>query len=128
MNCFNSKHECASKKVKYSTSKKTVEDIRDKFKQKPKSTFTPNEGREASLDLYIELVKNDIVTNLKKCGMLNLSKDENDAFYQLLYSDSIFIRPADKGSGIVVMGKDNYMQSLQQEMEKNNSYERQNLI
>ena len=63
------------------TSKKPIEDIMDKFKQKQKSTFTPNEGRAASLDLYNELVKNDIVTDLKKCGKLNLSKDENDAFY-----------------------------------------------
>ena len=66
------------------TSKKAVEDIRDKFKQKPKSTLTPNEGRDASLELYIKLVKNGIVTNLKKCGKLNLSKDKNDTFYQLL--------------------------------------------
>ena len=40
----------------------------------------------------------------------------------MLYNDCIVIRPANKGSGIVVMNQDNYMQSLQQEMEQSNSY------
>ncbi|MCG7879960.1 MAG: hypothetical protein N0C90_27085, partial [Candidatus Thiodiazotropha endolucinida] len=98
------------------------DDILNKFIKKPKSTFTPSEGRDESLDLYIELVKNDVVSNLKRRGQLNLSKVENDAFYELLHNDDIIIRPADKGSGIVVMDSGMYMQSLQDEVEKNNSY------
>ena len=65
------------------------------------------------------LVKNDIVTNLKKCGKLNLSKD---TFYQLLYNDGIAFRPADKGLSIVVIEKENFIQSLQQEIEQCNLY------
>ena len=40
----------------------------------------------------------------------------------MLYKDSIVIRSADKGSGIVVIYKDIYTQSLQQEIEQSNSY------
>ena len=43
-------------------------DVRDKFKVKQKSFFTPSRGRDQWLDTYIELVKNDVANNLKKCG------------------------------------------------------------
>ena len=107
-----------------STGKKLEEIIRDEFKQTPKSTaFTPDGGRDASLDLYIELLKNDVEANLKKCGKLNLTIEEHEAFCHLLNNNSIVIRPADKESGIIIMDKDAFIQSLQQEMEQSSSYE-----
>ena len=95
----------------------------DKFRVKKKSIFTPPSGRDKSLDLYIELVKEDVIVNLKKSSKLNLTRDENSAFYELLHNKDIVIRPADKGSGIVVVDKDSYIQSLQKEMEDSISYE-----
>ena len=38
----------------------------DKFRVKKKSTFTPNSGRDKCLDLYIDLVKDDVLVSLKK--------------------------------------------------------------
>ena len=37
----------------------------DKFKVKKKSTFTPNPSRDKCLDLYIDLVKDDVLGSLK---------------------------------------------------------------
>ena len=97
---------------------------RDKFKLKKKSTFTPESGRDKSLDLYIELVKEDVVANMKRSSKLNISEEENAAFYELLHNKDIVIRPADKGSGIVVVDKIDYITQLQKEIEGSKSYEK----
>ena len=60
-------------------------------------------GREPWLDLYIQTVKEDIVKNIKTQYKKNLSKREEAAVKDLLLDDSIVIRPADKGSGVVVL-------------------------
>ena len=95
----------------------------DKFRVKKKSTFTPPSGRDKSLDLYIELVKGDVIASLKRSTKLNLTRDENSAFYELQHNKDIVIRPADKGSGIVVVDRDSYVKSLQKEMDESISYE-----
>ena len=94
----------------------------EKFTVKKKSFFTPNKGRDAWLDLYIELVKNDVVNNLRKAKKLNISKEEEAAFYSLLHNEDIIIRPADKGSGIVVINKTDYIRKLETEMNESDSY------
>ena len=99
-----------------------VEDGKNKFILKQKSFWTPRHGRDQWMDTYIELVKNDIVNNLKKGGKLNLNPDEKNAFYSLLHNENIVIRPADKGSGIVVVDKTEYIHRLHNEMTDNESY------
>jgi hypothetical protein len=47
-----------------------------KCEKKKMSAFTPNQGRDVWLDAYVEVVKNDIVMNLKKTGQANLTKQE----------------------------------------------------
>ena len=59
--------------------------------------------------MYIELAKTDIVNNLKKAKKLHLTAEGHDAFLSLVHNDNIIIRPADKGSGIAVMHKSEYM-------------------
>lgn len=43
------------------------------------------------MDLYIELVQNDVVNNLRKSGKLSVSKDEHEAFCSLLQNDEIIV-------------------------------------
>ena len=102
--------------------KQDEKDPLEKFKVPKKSSFTPNKGCDMWLDMYIEMDKTDIINSLKKLGKLNISPGENDAFLSLLHNDDIVIRPADKGSGIVVLDKTKYVESLQAEMEESNSY------
>ena len=42
--------------------------------------------------MYIELVKTDIVNNLKEAKSLNLTTEEHDAFLSLVHNDNIIIR------------------------------------
>ena len=69
-------------------------------------------------------MKNDIVNNLKKAGKLNITREEKDAFYSLLNNADIVIRPADKGSGIVILDKDDYVNKLQKEMDDCDAYKK----
>lgn len=75
-----------------------------------------------NLDMYIELVKNDIISSLKKTGKLNLTKEESIAFHELLHDGNVVIRPADKGPGIVVLDRDKYITSLEDEMKHGQAY------
>ena len=43
-----------------------IKDAADKFMVKKKSNFTPNAGRDKCLELYIDLVKDDVMGSLKK--------------------------------------------------------------
>ena len=81
----------------------------------------PGGGREPWLDLYIQTVKEDIVKNIKTQYKKNLSKREEAAVKELFLDDSIVIRPADKGSGVVVDAKD-YEESLKKELEDSSTY------
>ena len=42
---------------------------------------------------------------------------------ELLNDDDIMIRPADKGSGIVIMNTDDYMKSVECELNNTDTYE-----
>jgi len=105
------------------TTELATESLLYKFKENKKSNFTPGKGRDTWLDLYIEMVKNDIVNSLKKVGKMNVTVEEQKAFQSLLHNKDIVIRPADKGSGIVVLDKTDYISSLQNEMTESDSYE-----
>lgn len=90
---------------------------------KKSSTWTPNSGRDKWLDYYIENVKNDIVKGLTRNFKMNIAKGEEKALRDLMNDSSIVIRPADKGSGIVVMDTVDYKSQLEKELEDNNTYE-----
>ena len=101
------------------------EDPTERFKVRKTSNFPPGKGRNDHLDLYIELVKSDI-ENLKSNGTLSITKAENDAFYELLHRPDIVIRNADKGSGIVVIDRERYLNELREEIEQSPSYNKMN--
>jgi len=80
----------------------------DDMMYKKESSWTPGAGRDKWLDAYITAVKDDVISGLRKKIKLNMSCDKEQAMQQLLNADDIVIRPADKGSGIVVMDKKTY--------------------
>ncbi|MES9884726.1 MAG: GIY-YIG nuclease family protein [Sedimenticola sp.] len=93
---------------------------------KKKSNFTPAAGRDRWLDTYLEVVKEDIIRGLKTTTKNNLTKDEENAMRELLMDDSIVIRPADKGSGVVVIDTVDYTKQLIHEVQDSDTYTRVN--
>jgi hypothetical protein len=68
-----------------------------------KSDWVPPQGRDKWLDMYIDLVRDDIIKGLKKDVQNNITVAEETAIKALLTDNSIVIRPVDKGSGVVIM-------------------------
>ena len=63
--------------------------------------------------MYIDCVRDHIRQGRKKNHVMNISKEEERAFRDLLKDDSIIIRPADKGSGITVLNRKDYINELE---------------
>ena len=89
---------------------------------KTSKTWTPGSGREHWLDLYIQTIKEDIVKNIRTQFKKNLNRREEAAMKDLILDDSIVIRPADKGSDIVVLDASDYKDSLKKELEDSSTY------
>ena len=68
-----------------------------------KGTWTLPNGRDAVLDAFINAIENDIMTYKPTPIRNNLSKKERKALTTLRKRTDIVIKPADKGSGTVIM-------------------------
>lgn len=68
-----------------------------------KSTWNPPHDRERALDTFLNAVKLDITTCKPKTIRDNLTPTERQAIRSLKERKDIIIKPADKGSGTVVM-------------------------
>ena len=66
-------------------------------------TWTPPNDRERALNTFLDAVKLDITTTKPKPTHDNLTVTERQAIGQLKQRQDIIIKPADKGSGTVVM-------------------------
>ncbi|OCT60972.1 hypothetical protein XELAEV_18046998mg [Xenopus laevis] len=80
-------------------------------KLKSRSTFNPNINN-ASIETFTNMVYNDIEKNLDKhvnSRNNNLKYKEREALKELQQNKDIVIKRADKGGGIVVMNKDDYL-------------------
>lgn len=84
--------------------------------------FIPPTKRDLALDLFIELVKEDILKGIKKSSKTNITKGEAAAIKKLMNNNDIIIRPADKGSGITVMDTDDYIKRVETDLMANDTY------
>ena len=91
-----------------------------KYKQ---SRWVPPRGREPWLDMYLDEVTASVLRETKTRGTGNLSKDEEAALLSLIQDDSIVIRPADKGSSIVIMNTEDYLAKLDEEVGDTTTYQ-----
>ncbi|XP_060589882.1 uncharacterized protein LOC132745064 [Ruditapes philippinarum] len=91
-------------------------------KKKSNSCFTPNSGRDKCLDAYIDAVKEEILKGMKKKEVHNISRLEEIAMKDLLEDGTIVIRPADKGSGIVILDSDKYNEDIENELKDASTY------
>jgi hypothetical protein len=92
------------------------------IKLKKESIWTPDKGRDKWLDTYIEEVKDDVLNGLHRNFKMNITPSEEKEMKDLLNDPTIIIRPADKGSGIVILGANSYAENLEQEIHDNSTY------
>jgi hypothetical protein len=82
------------------------------------SDWTPNAGRDRWLDMYIEQIHDGITKDFK----MNITNNEEKVLRELLYGDSIVIRPIDKSSGVVIMNRSDYETEIHDELKDNGTY------
>ena len=92
------------------------------FIKKKKSNWTPPTGRSEWLDLYLKLVKNDIIFGVKQKYRINLNRAEEEALQALLSDQSIVIRPCDKSSGVCVINTEDYVHKIENELQDSSTY------
>ena len=68
-----------------------------------KGTWTPPNGRDAALDAFINAIENDIMASKPAPIRNNLSRKERKALTTLRKRTDIVMKPADKGSGTVIV-------------------------
>ena len=104
--------------------KHSTEISKEKQARERNKIFMPPTGRDANLDLYIDLIQEDIMKGLKCNNGSNITEKERLALKSLMNNDNIVIRPADKGSGVVVMDKDDYITKVETDLNNNKSYDK----
>ena len=81
-----------------------------------KTSWTPPTDRDSALNTYVGAIKHDILTINRNRITDNLTKDERQALRSLKERRDIIIKPADKGSGTVVMDKSWYIDECNRQL------------
>ena len=112
---FHSKKETSEDLSTYELDIKEVIDI-PKFVKK--SNWIPKPSKNTRLESVIDLIRSDIKHNvdvhIPKTD--NLTQAERSAFRDIQERNDIIIRPADKGSAVVVMDKITYLQQAERQL------------
>ena len=92
---------------------------------KKNSFFTPEEGRNPKLDLYINTLRCRIKTEcLQRHHKLNynLTAAQRRAIESLRLNTSIIIKPADKGGATVIQNREDYVREAHRQLNNNGHY------
>ena len=97
---------------------------------RPPSTWMPPKGRDAALETYIRKIRTDVehqlvVNNMKRCQD-NLSSRERKALHNLRQRTDIIIKPANKGSAVVVLSKEDYIKEADRQLNNHAHYQKLN--
>ena len=96
------------------------ESISNPFKKKSK--FNPK-NKDAAIELYLSRLEEEILALENKSKYSNLTKEERNAIYSLKDDTSIVIKEADKGSGIVVWDREDYLAEAQKQLSDKEVYQ-----
>ncbi|XP_071161127.1 uncharacterized protein [Mytilus edulis] len=121
------KEHFASKEDDSTTSDSDSDDSNE-YRFRKKSNWVPKPSKNTTLESFIDNVKTDILTNVKINNQTydNLTPDERVALTNLRDNDDIVIKPADKGSAVVVMDKSNYVQEAIRQLDDDRFYKKLN--
>ena len=93
--------------------------------EKRNSTFTTREGQFEGTDKFIDQCRKDIaVAELSALTRSNLNDDEEKALKRLRQREYIMIKPADKGSAVVLRRKDLYQKEAEHQLSNERFYTR----
>ena len=90
-----------------------------------KGSWTPSNGRDIALDTFINAVENEIMTSKPATIHNNLSMEERKALTKLRKRSDIVIKPADKGSGTVIMDYSWYVDECRRQLNDTKYYQKQ---
>ena len=95
---------------------------------RPPSKWMPPKGRDATLESYVRGVRIDVQNQVKKLCRArcrdNLSSLERSALTRLRRREDIVIKPADKGSAVVVLSREDYIEKAQGLLNNADHYEK----
>ena len=87
------------------------------------STWSPNEGADTTLDLYIKSIKMDILLQPpKQVRHYNLTKNQYQGLKELCANPHITLKKADKGSAVVCMNTSDYIHEVLRQLSNTLSY------
>ena len=94
---------------------------------KPPGTWMPPKGREQALETYIKAVRSETLHHIRNTNPPrtydNLPAEERRALKTLRRRDDIVIKPADKGSAVVIQSKEDYLREAHRQFLDTSSYQ-----
>jgi reverse gyrase len=109
-----------------STDESDIKEVIDIPSFVKKSNWIPKSSKNTRLESVIDLFKSDIKHNVDvhvpKTD--NLTQAERSALRDIQEKDDIIIKPADKGSAVVVMDKTTYLQEAERQLSDCQFYEK----
>jgi hypothetical protein len=89
-----------------------------------KSLWTPHKGANKHLDNACNMLSELAISQKPtRPSFSNLNHEEHEALKQLKLNQDIIIKPADKGSGVVVMNKSDYKSEALRQLNNKQHYE-----
>ena len=98
------------------------ESITISYPFKKKSTFNPK-GKDAAIKLYLNRLGEEIMAIDAQLSYSNLTKEERLALNSLRDDTSIIIKEADKGSGVAVWEREDYLKEAEKQLGDKETYE-----
>ena len=88
------------------------------------STWTPAIN-EVELEVYLSILEEELMgIGERGKNFSNLSEQEREALKSLVNDESIVIKPADKGSAIVIWDREDYEKEAKRQLDDENVYEK----
>ena len=88
-----------------------------------KSSFNPK--HDVAIEMYLSVIENQIMEITEEGNNYsNLSKEELSALRGLQNDSNIIIKSADKGSGVVVWDREDYLKEADSQLSDSNTYEK----
>ena len=79
--------------------------------------------RDAAIEIYLSRLEEEILNIYNNLHYNNLIRDERNALKQLKNYHSIYIKEADKGSGVVVWDREDYLSEAESQLSDPEVYE-----